>query len=780
MTTECKKVPLVGRRIVDIFHIFEQIRTFRHESGFDCTFSDMEYVSEKLNGYFSTFEFKCKMCCIKMRISSENIKADYLTINKAVLNGTVAIGIGQRQLTEFSAALEMPSMANTTYSRVHKSMHSSIHDSARTEMLKAGEEERRLAIEDGDVDEDGNALCTVVADGQWGKRSYKSKYDALSGVATIIGYRTKKVLFVGIRNRYCVVCHRAALKQIEKPKHSCFKNWNKSATSIEADGVVEGFQKSIEMHNLKYNKLIGDGDSSVTKRLNEVLPYGPNFLIQKIECRNHLLRNYCQKLTAAAKKCIYPINVRRFILSNIMRFRTGIVTAIKYRKKENKPTTQQASDLANDIMNSPYHILGEHNKCDKYFCKESKTGDQNLVSIAENCGLMREINMANRRLFNNAQSLLKNVDNNICEQFNSMINKYIGGKRTNLSQKHTYNTRVEAAVIAFNSQSYLRTIHKSITNASPGTFGKRFLSDAKRIRINNCRRRILFPKNKIHLKVNGPDEDYGLSEPLIEDISEEDIKQKKIAFIKSLSEMDRSYLEKETRNQADSQLWHVERRNRITASNFGKICKMRPHTSCKNTVYGLLYGNNIQAKALDYGKSMEPYARNEFETKFGLKVSPAGLCVDSEIPYLAASPDGFVDYDSLIEIKCPYSAKDCDTIIHAIKEGKIKYCSIKNINDENITELKKTCDYYYQIQGQLHITRRNLCYFIIYSEKWISVEKIIYDEHFWSEKMLDYLKTFYMECLLPELINPQYCKRILINDIKEPDHIKKQQNKKIK
>lgn len=79
-------------------------------------------------------------------------------------------------MAELSVALEMPSMANTTYSRVHKSMHSSIHDSARTEMLKAGEEERRLAIEDG------NALCTVVADGQWGKRSYKSKYDALSGV----------------------------------------------------------------------------------------------------------------------------------------------------------------------------------------------------------------------------------------------------------------------------------------------------------------------------------------------------------------------------------------------------------------------------------------------------------------------------------------------------------------------------------------------------------------------------------------------------------------------
>lgn len=34
-------------------------------------------------------------------------------------------------------------------------------------------------------------------------------------------------------------------------------NWNKSATGMEADGVVEGFMKSVEMHNLKFNKLIG-------------------------------------------------------------------------------------------------------------------------------------------------------------------------------------------------------------------------------------------------------------------------------------------------------------------------------------------------------------------------------------------------------------------------------------------------------------------------------------------------------------------------------------------
>lgn len=35
-------------------------------------------------------------------------------------------------------------------------------------------------------------------------------------------------------------------------------NWKKGATSIEADGIAEGFKKSIELHGVKFNKLIGN------------------------------------------------------------------------------------------------------------------------------------------------------------------------------------------------------------------------------------------------------------------------------------------------------------------------------------------------------------------------------------------------------------------------------------------------------------------------------------------------------------------------------------------
>lgn len=121
------------------------------------------------------------------------------------------------------------------------------------------------------------------------------------------------------------------------------------------------------------------------------------------------------------------------------------------------------------MFNSPYHVLGQHSKCDTYFCNKKKFDENNWVKHAEMSGMMIEINNIVNRLVINSGSLIVDVDNNICEQFNSIINKYIGGKRINLSQRNAYNTRIEAAVVAFNSKQYLRAINKHITKKSPGT-----------------------------------------------------------------------------------------------------------------------------------------------------------------------------------------------------------------------------------------------------------------------------------------------------------------------
>jgi len=68
---------------------------------------------------------------------------------------------------------------------------------------------------------------------------------------------TKKIVFIGIRNKYCVVCERAKNKGVIASEHTCFINWKGSSTGMEADAIAEGFSISIELHGIKFNKLIG-------------------------------------------------------------------------------------------------------------------------------------------------------------------------------------------------------------------------------------------------------------------------------------------------------------------------------------------------------------------------------------------------------------------------------------------------------------------------------------------------------------------------------------------
>lgn len=83
---------LEGRRIVDINYVFEQIQSIRHEK-FDCSFLDMVFLSEYRKGYSSVFKFKCKMCNYESTIHTEKIiQTNSLGINKAIVNGSLAIG----------------------------------------------------------------------------------------------------------------------------------------------------------------------------------------------------------------------------------------------------------------------------------------------------------------------------------------------------------------------------------------------------------------------------------------------------------------------------------------------------------------------------------------------------------------------------------------------------------------------------------------------------------------------------------------------------------------
>jgi len=71
------------------------------------------------------------------------------------------------------------------------------------------------------------------------------------------------------------------------------------------------------------------------------MPYGPKLLVEKIECRNHILRNYSQKLMNITRITKYPCFIRKFISRNIIRFKTAITKSIRYRKNVDESNYQK-------------------------------------------------------------------------------------------------------------------------------------------------------------------------------------------------------------------------------------------------------------------------------------------------------------------------------------------------------------------------------------------------------------------------------------------------------
>jgi len=57
-------------------------------------------------------------------------------------------------------------------------------------------------------------------------------------------------------------------------------------------------------------------------------------------------------------------------------------------------------------------------------------------------------------------------------------------------------------------------------------------------------------------------------------------------------------------------IWQAERHKRLTASNFGLVCRRRSTTSCKTQVHKIFY-ETLQTKAMHYGRVTEDDARNK-------------------------------------------------------------------------------------------------------------------------------------------------------------------------
>jgi len=211
------------------------------------------------------------------------------------------------------------------------------------------------------------------------------------------------------------------------------------------------------------------------------------------------------------------------------------------------------------------------------------------------------------------------------------------------------------------------------------------------------------------------------------------LRQEKITEI---TDDERSSLERSTLGQYTNATWRRQHTMRITASNFGTICKATERKDLAKLAAQLVSPVAFSSQSTQYGIKYESVAAAAFEKKYNVKCDECGLYVLKDKPWLAASPDRIItESGTIVEIKCPFSCKD-----QTVSELTVPYL---NRVDGSLC-LDHSHPYYYQVQGQLLCSGSHLCHFVVFTLKDVLVLEVKKDIAF-TQNMIAKLDKFYYE-----------------------------------
>jgi putative phage-type endonuclease len=154
-----------------------------------------------------------------------------------------------------------------------------------------------------------------------------------------------------------------------------------------------------------------------------------------------------------------------------------------------------------------------------------------------------------------------------------------------------------------------------------------------------------------------------------------------------------------------SQAWFEARLGKATASKTADIlAKVKSGEAATRRNYRIqlvceritgTLTEHFTTRDMEWGTEQEPFARAAYEAATGNFVDECGSVDHSTIPMFAASPDGLVGKDGLIEIKCPYnSAVHLETWLNGMPE-----------------------EHQAQVQGQMWLTGRDWCDFVSFDPR---------------------------------------------------------------
>lgn len=180
-----------------------------------------------------------------------------LDVNSRSGLGALHTGIDHTHYSGLLSTLGLPSLTFRNYKKREREAGVAIESVAKRSCSWYTEKEKELSskiIEEEEVVEVG-----VSYDMGWRKRG--KSYDLSSGVGTVVGLKTGKVVNYATRNTMCRVCKEASNNNKEPAPHDCRQNHQGSSKSMESNVAVELFSGAVEQ-GVSYATYVGDDDST--------------------------------------------------------------------------------------------------------------------------------------------------------------------------------------------------------------------------------------------------------------------------------------------------------------------------------------------------------------------------------------------------------------------------------------------------------------------------------------------------------------------------------------
>ena len=154
--------------------------------------------------------------------------------------------------------------------------------------------------------------------------------------------------------------------------------------------------------------------------------------------------------------------------------------------------------------------------------------------------------------------------------------------------------------------------------------------------------------------------------------------------------------------QQRTEEWFAARCGKVTASRMKDIIAKSDTAAYRNYQAEIISerlsgrpAESYSSREMQRGTELEPKARAVYILETGSDVTETGLIPHPHIANSGASPDGLVDSDGLLEIKCPNTATHIDFLLH--RQPKREYIL--------------------QMQWQMACTGRLWCDFVSYDDR---------------------------------------------------------------